>query len=386
MEGVVVAGGAMTSFNRRKDGSSWRDWTRICFFDAVADAGLEPNDIDALILASESDFFTLQLNPASVVADDIGLLSRSLLRVEGGGASGQLAVHAGAVQVLSGVAKRVAVIGVEPAASSLASTDMARLYGLSFDALTDGMTGVGAAQTYALSAQLFMQRTGAKPEDFASVSVRNHANAMANANAHLPLELTVQDVLASPPVASPFRRLDCSPLSDGAACLVLGRPEDLPGRARNRARLVGIGSANDSVRLGERGDPSRFAAKGVAAGRACSLAGIKLSNVDLVEVYDSFSAAQLQGLEGLGLAQDVVGDERTGRFAHDGQLPTNLSGGLLGQGAPIGAVGVAQVLTLARQLEGRYRGLTPAGNIKYGLADTHGGIATNCAVSIVEGP
>lgn len=381
---VTVAGGAMTPFNRRKDGSSWRDWCRDAFDAALADAHLERAEIDALVVATESDIFTLQLNPSSVVADELGLVGRSVMRVEGGGASGHLAAQAAASQVLAGQARRVAVVGFEALASHLPASTVSVLYGLSFDAWTDGMTGIDATALYALSIQTFQRRTGATAHDFAAIAVRNRENARHNALAHLPLQITIDDVLGSPVIAAPYHRLDCSPLSDGAACIILANPEALPEGGKGRARIVGMGVANDRVRLGERTDPGAFAAKGGASARAFGQAGIAPDAIDFAEVYDSYSGAQLQALEGLGLSADVVADERGGRFAADGALPVNLSGGLLGQGAPVGATGVAQVLTASRILEGRYWGKTPSRTPRRGLVDTHGGIATVCAVSILE--
>lgn len=386
MDRLVIAGGAMTAFNRRKDNSSWRDWAAEAFFSGLEDAGLAPDDIDALVFSSESDFLTLQLNPASVLASELGLTGCSVMRVEGGGASGHLAVQAAAMQVLSGQAKRVAVIGAEACASQLPVEEVVRLYGLSFDALTEGMTGVDATSLYALSAQAFMQRTGATETDFAGVAVRNRLYARQNPYAHLPLETEVGDVLGSPLVAAPYHRLDCSPLSDGAACIILARPEHLPADAGPRARLAGMGAANDTARFGQRLDPSRFDAKRQAAAKAVAGAGIGIEDLGIAEVYDSYSGAQLQALEGLGLSPNAVADERAGHFTAEGRLPTNLSGGLLGQGAPAGAIGVAQVLSIARQLEGRYWGLPPRKAARYGLVDTHGGIATICAVSVLEAP
>ncbi|MGR3360276.1 MAG: thiolase family protein [Paracoccus sp. (in: a-proteobacteria)] len=383
--GMVVAGGALTRFGRRKDGSSFRDWARQAFAAALRDAGLQRRDIDALIVASESDFLTLQLNPASLLADELGLFGIRVMRAEGGGASGQVAVQAGAALVSSGQARRVAVLGLEPAAAHLSGADVAALYSLSFDAWTDGMTGIDSTSIYAMSALAFMHRTDATVSDFARVAVRNRQNARHNPNAHLPLDIAPEDVAASTMIAAPYRRLDCSPLSDGAACVILSQPGNLPGTGKGRARIVGMGSANDRVRLAERADPGTFAAKRLAAQQAYSHAGITPAQIGLAEVYDSYSGAQLQALEALGLADDVVAAERRGVFDATGTVPTNLSGGLLGQGAPVGATGVAQIVSCAHQLEGRYAGLGPRITPRFALADTHGGIATLCAVTILGG-
>ena len=383
---VVIAGGAMTPFNRRKDGSSYREWCRDAFCGALAHAGVGAADVDTLVVSSESDFFTRQLNPATVLADTLGLLGRRLIRVEGGGASGHLAVQTAAALVASGQARRAAVLGFEASASHLDAASVGRLYAHSFDSWFEAAIGIGATSIYALSALAFMDDTGATTDDFAAIAVRNRRNALANPNAHLRLDLTQTDVVASPMISAPYRRLDCSPLSDGAACLVLARPEDLPQRTGLRVRIAGTGAANDHARLGDRRNPGHFAAKTTAAQQAFAAAGIGPGQIGLAEVYDSYTGAQMQALAALGLSEDVVREERAGQFTQGGRLPVNLSGGLLGQGAPVGATGVAQVLTAALQLSGSFAGLCPTRACRYALVDSHGGIATTCAVTILEAP
>ncbi|MEP4197727.1 MAG: thiolase family protein [Aliishimia sp.] len=384
IEDVWIAGGAMTPFNRRKDGSSFRDWARAAVQGALHDAGLEAADIDTLIVASESDFFTLQLNPAALLADECGLTGVAAKRVEGGGASGHVAVQAGVADIASGLAKRVLILGVEPSASHLAGKDVGALYALSFDAWTDGMTGIDSTSLYALSVRAFMDRTGARHEDFAQIAVRNRAHACHNPNAHLPLDIQVSDVAASPVVAAPYHRLDCSPLSDGAAAVILARKSELPVVPRPRARFRATAGATDTVRLGERADAGAFAGKRLAATRSYEMSGVRPDQIGLAEVYDSYSGAQLQALEALQFVPDVLAAERDGAFNADGAIAINLSGGLLGQGAPVGATGVVQILSTAQQLEGRYVGQQPSRVPNFGLVDTHGGIATLNCVSILE--
>ena len=385
---VLVAGTGMTAFSRRKDGSGFRDWAGQAFQAALASAGLERRDIDALVVASESDFFSLQLNPASVLADDFGLAGVACQRVEGGGASGQLAVHAATALVRGGLAKRVAVVGFEASASYLDAADVSMLYGFSFDAWTDGMTGVSATALYALSAKMFMARSGAGVDDFARVSVQNRKNACGNPDAHLPLDISVEDVAASPMISDPYRRLDCSPLSDGAAAIILTAPGAAPADRQGAARITGIGAASDRARLGDRNDPGQFCGKRAAAKRAYAMAGIDrpAEQIGLAEVYDAFAGAQLQAIEALGLSADLLGEHRAGGFAPGGRLPVNLSGGLLGQGAPVGATGIAQLIACARQVEGTYHdALQMPSPPALAVADTHGGVATTCAVTVLAG-
>jgi acetyl-CoA C-acetyltransferase len=385
MHMVAVAGAALTRYGRREDGSSFRDWASEAFHAALSASELELRDIDCLILASESDFFTAQLNPAAVVADDLGMRAAVAVRVEGGGASGQLAVHEGYAWIAAGRARHVAVVGVDPTASQLPSETVKELYRLSFDAWTDGMTGVTSTALYALSFQDFMKRTGATQDDLTIVTIQNRRNACGNPWAHLPRHHQADEIIASEMIASPYRRLHCSPLSDGAAAVILSHPDHLPAARRRAARISGIGAASDRTNLGLRAEPGRFTAKRRAMQRACAAAGLTPADIGVAEVYDAYAGAQLQALDALELSDDLRRDLHEGAFAPDGRLPINLSGGLMGQGAPVGATGVGQTATCALVLEGRYHpGLQPSDPPGHALADTHGGICTTAAVTILS--
>ena len=340
---------------------------------ALSDAGLQRRDVDAVVVATESDHLSLQLFPAALMTDEAGLLPLSTLRVECGGASGAAAIRCGVMHLMSGIHRCVLVVGFEHAASHLAGDDVRRLYGLSFDADIEGMTGVTATNLYALSIGLFMARYGLTEAQMAQVSVKNHANALANPWAHLPRQITVADVLASRPVSRPYKLLDCSPLSDGAAAVVMMRASVAPGRIGGRPAILGTGCASDFVRLGDRSRPEWFSSKTLAAKAAFAMAEIAPGEVDVAEIYDAYTGAELQAIAACGLAAP----EQVGRlsFGSNDRLPVNLSGGLLGQGAAPGATGIAQIVALARILTGRFW-LQPADIPRHALADAHGGIAT----------
>ena len=383
---VFVLGSNLTKFNRRKDGSSYRDWAVDTFEASMKMSKLEKKDIECLIIASESDFFTLQLNPASVIADDLGLFSVETMRIEGGGASGQLAVHAGVKAILSGTAKTVAVIGVDPTASQLSSENVKKLYSFSFDALIEGITGVTSTAIYALSFKLFMERTGLTDNDLADLTINNRNNAVKNPSAHLPIHHTRDDIFNSPMISSPYRRLHCSPLSDGAASIILSDEDNVPQSRRCAPKIVGIGGASDRLNLGNRDDPSSFSSKTKAMKKACSMANIRPYDIGVAEIYDAYAGAQFQAMEALGLSEKFIAGFRSGLFKSDSKLPINLSGGLIGQGSPVGATGVGQTATCAMILEGLYHNKLQMKSIpKFALADTHGGIATTSAVTILEG-
>ncbi|MEO9517917.1 MAG: thiolase family protein [Paracoccaceae bacterium] len=381
---VTVTGAALTPFKRRRDGTGFRDWAASAFDTALAMSGLERSDIDALYVASESDFFHLQLNPASVLATELGLVDVAATRCEGGGASGQLAVHAAMRSVQSGAVRHAVVIGVDPSASTLSGNAIRSLYGFSFDAWTDGMTGLTSTALYALSYQAFAAEHRTSEADLAAVTIRNRMNACSNPGAHLRRQDTADDISASPMISSPYRRLHCSPLSDGAAALILSQARYAPANRTTAPRIAGAGAATDHMHLGARADPGAFAAKTKAMQRACAEAEINPADIQMAEIYDAYAGAQLQGIAAMGLSDTVSHDLRDGKFAKGGPCPINLSGGLMGQGAPVGATGVAQTATCALVLEGRYHAaLQPRKPPVWALADTHGGVCTTSAVTIL---
>jgi acetyl-CoA C-acetyltransferase len=382
---VAVIGAALTPFNRRKDGTGWRDWSFDAVTAALAMSDLDPLDIDEIFIGSESDFFSLQLNPGAILATELGLKDVAVTRCEAGGASGQVAVHAAARAIRSGSARHVLVLGVDPSASSLSGDAVRALYGYSFDAWTDGMTGATSTALYALSYQAFAARYGTSDTDLAEVTKQNRANGRKNPGAHLHRADSTDEINESPLIASPYRRLHCSPLSDGAAALILSRDDARPSSRRSAPAIVGLGASSDHMHLGARSDPGSFAAKTRAMRRACAQADIEPRHIGLAEVYDAYAGAQLQAITALGLSEAPNRDQRDGTFGPDGGCPVNLSGGLMAQGAPVGATGVGQTATCALVLEGRYHAaLQPEAPPCYALADTHGGVCTTAAVTILR--
>lgn len=387
---VYVAGVAMTPFGRRRDHSNPRDWVRQVALGAIADAGLALSEVDALIVASETDFLTLQLVPAPLFADELGLVPKPAVRVETGGASGAQAVRSGYIHLKAGVHRTVLVVGYEHAASHLSGNDVRTLYGLSFDADLEGFNGVTATALYALSIQDHMARYGTTCEQLAAVSVKNHRNAILNPNAHKPMDIRIDDVLASPMVSTPYRMLDCSLISDGAAALVLTSDRAVASVGRRPVvRISASACATDHVRLGDRTDPGLFRSKTVASRQAYQQAGIRQPSREIAfaELYDAYTGAELQAIEALGLCPlGQAGPQGIeGVFSQGGALPVNLSGGLIGQGGPPGATGIAQVATLAQMLQGRYHpGLQPQISRRFGLADAHAGVGTLSVLHVLE--
>ena len=357
----LIVGASMIPFGHYKDGSNFRDWCRRVCNEAIQESGLQHSEIDAVIVANESDMLSLQISPAALIADEVGLQFASAVHVEAGGASGAAAIHQGFALITSGCAKNVLVVGFEQTASRLSRSGVQQVYSLSFDADLEGWAGVSTAALYALSYQSYCERYAIDPLWAAKVSVKNHGNAVYNRYAHNPKEITVGDVAASKLISDPYRLLDCSLVSDGAAAVVLSNPQHFDPERNGHPPLVQItGSAcsTDYVRLGDRYDPGWFSAKNKAARLACGMAGIEdpRSEIDVAEVYDAFSGAELQAIEALELCNPGEAGLKLeeGVFSAKGHLPINLSGGLIGQGGAPGATGIAQVITLYRLLSGTY--------------------------------
>ncbi len=381
---VVVCGMAVMPFGRHLD-SAPRDWIRRLVPAALMDAGLELRDIDAVVLGCESDHLSLQLSPGALMVDEVGLVPCPVLRVECGGASGAAAVRTAVMHLMSGQHRCVLVLGFEHAASHLSAADVRRLYGLSFDMDLEGMAGVTPVAVYALSARMFETRFGVTRPQMAAVAVKNRAHAFGNPWAHRPTSVTLDEVLAAPMISTPFGLLDCSPLSDGAAAVVLMRLRSAPASGQPRAAIRASVCASDRVRLGDRPDPGWFAGKQAAGRAAYAMADIGPDRIDVAEIYDAFTGTELQGIAAYGLAppEQVGAAMAAYDFGEAGRLPVNLSGGLLGQGAAPGAVGIVQIATLAQLLTGRYHRLPPR-ELRYGLADAHGGVATVTIAHILE--
>ena len=388
----LIVGASMIPFRHYKDGSNFRDWCRIVCKEALQESGLQHSEIDAVIVANESDMLSLQISPAALIADEVGLQFASAVHVEAGGASGAAAIHQGFALITSGCAKNVLVVGFEQTASRLSRNGVQKVFSLSFDAELEGWAGVNTAALYALSYQAYCERHEIDPLLAAHVSVKNHGNAVNNRYAHKPMDITVGDVAASEMISDPYRLLDCSIVSDGAAAVVLSNPQNFdPGRNGNSplVQITGSVCSTDYVRLGDRSDPGWFSAKSKAGRLAYGMAGIENpeSEIDVAEVYDAFSGAELQAIEALDFCNPGEAGLKLekGVFSAKGHLPINLSGGLIGQGGAPGATGIAQVITLFRLLSGTYFSkLQPKRDLRRAVADCHSGIATTNVVHVLQ--
>lgn len=394
---IVVLGGGLSKFAVERPDGTPVDWIVEAAQAALADAGVEPGTIEHSVVAYESEILARQLTMGQVVQDALGLCPRPSVRVEAGGGTGGVALRTAFAYLRGGLCESLLVVGADAVGRQVPAATVRQVYAMSGDVDFEMAAGGSFSAYYALMMREHMRRYGTTEEQMALVSVKNHRNALSNPMAAMPLALTVADVMGSPLVAAPYKRLDCAVLADGAAVLVLAterwaRAHARAWRDRPRVYLTGSGCGTDRVRLGDRPEPypglAHFRAKREAAAMAYAMAGVvdPRRDLDVAEVADPYSGTELQSYEDLGFCRYGESGPLTERGAFDlgGELPTNTSGGLIGQGAPPGAMGLAQAVEIMRQLRGECPKERQVPNARRGLADTHGGTASLCVVSVFE--
>jgi acetyl-CoA C-acetyltransferase len=356
--------------------------------EAIANAGLEPGQIDEVYLGQfNSGMVPLGFasSLALQVADELANVPAT--RVENACASGSAAVQQGAKSLLAGTARNVLVIGAEKMTHAGADVVGAALLGADYEA-AGKPSSTGFAGLFAETAKHYQKRYGDVGDVLGSIAAKNHRNGVANPYAQLRKDLgeefcqTVSD--KNPVVAEPLRRTDCSPVSDGAAAVVLSTEAPRSGAAAAAVRLAGFGHANDFMPA-EKRDPTAFAGSRAAWQRALGMAGVGLEDLDLAEVHDCFTIAELIMYEVMGLT--AAGEGRRaieeGMVYRDGKLPVNLSGGLKAKGHPVGATGVSQHVVTAMQLSGTAGDMQLTG-ARRAAVHNMGGLAIANYVSVLE--
>jgi len=324
--------------------------------EAIANAGIDAAQIDEIYLGQFNSGMMPLAFPSSLalqVSDE--LLNVPSTRVENACASGSAAFQQGVKSLLAGTAKTVLVIGAEKMTQATPDIVGAALLGADYDAAgtpsSTGFTGLFAAVALA-----YEERYGPISDVLGSIAAKNHRNGIDNPYAQLRKDLGVEFCRTvsekNPMVANPLRRTDCSPVSDGAAAVILSTERSM-GAATDPVRLAGFGHANDFMPASRR-DATEFAATRVAWQRALSMAGTGIDDLDFVEVHDCFTIAELIMYEVIGLVPNGQGTRaiEEGWVFKDGRLPVNVSGGLKAKGHPVGATGVSQHVVAAMQLTG----------------------------------
>jgi acetyl-CoA C-acetyltransferase len=382
MRDVAVIGVGMTKW-----GELWEKSLRTIFVEtallALDDAGVDR--IDSMYVGSmSSGLFVGQEHIASLLADYLGQAPVPSARVETACASGGLALRLGFMEVASGMSDVVLVSGIEKM-TDVSGYEATYALGTAADQEYEGYHGITFPGLYALIARAHMEKYGTTREQLALVAVKNHLNGSKNPLAQYPFKITVDSVLNSVMVADPLRILDCSPITDGAAAVILCPIERARKMNKPVVKIIGSGQATDSIALSSRKDITWLEATYQAGKRAYAMANKKPKDIDILEVHDCFTIAEICVIEALGIVEKGKG----GEAAEDeityleGKIPVNTSGGLKAKGHPVGATGVAQVIEIVKQLRGE-AGKRQVKDPRIGMTQNMGGSGGSTLVHIFE--
>lgn len=345
MEKIAVVGVAQTPYERRKKDQTFYDMVYDVTVKAMEDAGYTLEDIDNVITVS-NDFWDGRTISSMAVQEAAGAHDKNVSTVEGDGTFG---AFYGAMRVLGGFRTTLVV-----AHSKGSEGDPKYITNGMFDPIYHRPLGIDAVTAAALQANAYMTRFRVTEEQCARVSVKNHGNARNNPMAQLPMQITVEDVMRSRKIADPLKLLDCSPVSDGAAAIIIA-DEEMAKKARKAPVWIkGIAHCADAYFLGDR-DLADPRALREASRKAYAMAGIgdPRKGIDLVELYDAYSYMEPLWLEGMGFCAPGEGGRLTesGATAMAGELPVNPSGGVLSAHAVLVA-GLARIIECVLQIRG----------------------------------
>ena len=403
--GVSIVGAGMTRFHNRihmdKTG-------RELFVEATIEAastvdhGFSLSDAGVLFVGNfTSEVFEGQGHTAAVMADWLGVNPIPAYRIEDACASSGAAINLGAMAIASGMTD-VAIVGGVEKMSKLTTDQVTDALALAADSSYETSVGFTFPSIYAAIASAYFKKYGTNWEQLAAVAIKNHRNCVLNPKAHFQSDImtTAQklgeksgrvfkdemEFLRSdlnPTIASPLRLFDCCPVSDGAAAVILAA-DDVAGRYTDTpVKIIGMGQASDTIALHSRPDFTSLRAAVKAAEDAYKMSGTAPKNIQVADVHDCFTIAEVVAMEDLGFFLKGRGGKAVeeGRTALNGELPINPDGGLKAKGHPVGATGVAMAYEMFKQLRGQ-AGKHQVQGAEVGLAHNVGAAGASVTVQV----
>jgi acetyl-CoA C-acetyltransferase len=410
--GVAIVGAGMSRFGAFP-GMTTRDLFVEAFLEMrdSVDKGLDPADIEAIYIGNySSELFEGQGHTAPLMTDWVGLTPRPATRVEDACASSGVALRQGVIAIASGFYDVVLVGGIEKM-TDLPTERVTDTLATASDVLYEIPSGFTFPGFYAAMATAYMDRYGASPESFMQVGRKNHNNGALNPKAQFGARISdimaskraraekkgypvpewrdemefLHDGRANPVIAWPMRLFDCSPISDGAAAVLLVSEALAGSFTDDPIYIIGSGQAS-GVAMHDRSDLTTLDAARLASREAYEMAGVKPTDIRVAEVHDCFTIAEVIATEDLGFFGLGRGFKAAveGATAREGAVPINTSGGLKSKGHPVGASGAGQIIEIWKQLRGEAGARQVAGDVKLGLAHNVGGTGQTCVVHIFE--
>ena len=385
MREVAIVGIGCTKFGEMWD-KSFRDLFIEAGLMALEDAGMSGADVEALYGGNmSSGIFIEQEHVGALIADYSGLISSSVpsTRVEAACASGGLALRSGVIAVaseyhdivISAGIEKMTDVGPEKAMDALAAAA---------DREWEAAVGATFPGLYAMMARAHMNEFGTTREQLAQVAVKNHYHGSMNPKAQFRNRITIDAVINSPLVADPLRLFDCSPITDGAAAVILVPAERAREFTDTPIYVKAAAQASDTISLHDRRSLTSIDATRIAADRAFNTARLQRSNIDVAEVHDCFTIAEIMAIEDLAFFEKGRGGPATlaGETAIGGKIPINTSGGLKACGHPVGATGIKQAVEIVEQLRGD-AGKRQVEGAEVGLTHNVGGTGGTVVVHIL---
>jgi len=365
-------------------------YSREIFLEAAREAfdscsNLDPKrDVKALFVGQMSESFEHQGHVAPSLSDWIGLLPIPATRIEAACASSGAALRCAIFAIMSGIHDVVAVGGVEKM-THRATSDVTEYLAMASDFPMEQWHGITFPAIFGLMATAHMHKYGTTEEQMAMVAVKNHYHGCLNPKAQIQTEITVKQVMESRPVAWPLKLFDCSLISDGASCLVITRPNIARRFTDTPVDIVGTGQASDTIGLYERDDITFMQVARSAAKQAYKMSDKTPRRVDVAEVHDCFTIAEIIAYEDLGFCAPGEGGKliEKGETQLGGRIPVNTSGGLKAKGHPVGATGTAQACEIYLQLTGQ-AGRRQVEDASTGLTHNIGGSGATGVVHIYQ--
>ena len=413
--GVAIIGGAVSQFGQFESLNS-RDLVYQAFTETVnsVDKGFDPSEIDELFIGNfTNDSFEGQSHLGHLIADWLGLTPLPASRIEGACASGGLAFRQAVNSIKAGTSKIALVIGVEKMANtklSLVQDYLAKAADVSIEVDQGAFT---FPAFYAVMANAYMEKYSMSRKPLMKVAIKNHDNASTNPKAQINLSIRqiiekktskldqtvdnkvlwddefqfLSDLKQNPLVSSPLHLFDCAPITDGAACLIIANEEIASKFTDSYVNILASEQASAGPLYTWGSDITSIPSSRDASIKAFNSAGLNPSDIDLAEVHDCFTPAEIMAIEDIGFFPKGQGGQATlaGETEKSGNLPVNISGGLKAKGHPVGATGVAQLVELWAQLSNKAgtRQLSKQ-RLNLGLAHNVGGTGGTCVISILE--
>ena len=383
---VAIIGVGQSTFVRSYPGSI-RELAFEGFKDAMQDAQISTGDIGASVICSAPEY-DKQRSPAGVFAEYLGLNPQPTFYVESLCSSSSMGVRLAYSLVKSGLHDVVAVIGFQKM-SEISSSESQERMGRGADIQWESPFGTKMPAYYAMYARGHMEKYGTTPDDLALIRVKAATYGQLNEKAVYRKPVTF-DMFKDPenrmagPVASPLRVGDCCANADGSSCIIVANEENAKAFCKKPIWIKGLGAASTSVNLAGRDLFSGLTVAREAGRQAYEMAGITAKDIDVAEVHDCFTIAEMMAYEDLGFAAPGEGKEliKSKETYKEGRIPVNVDGGLLSKGHPIGATGGSQIRTIVLQLRGE-AGDIQVDNPQIGLVHNIGGVGLYGNVTIL---